>query len=323
MKTKVQTGSLLGLFGLLIGFQNCDHASFKGSAPSKEDSVQGNGEPYTGKPTGYYLNFDTANPCSDLDLNGKPLPNAEIQIKSASLAYLVRRECSDLAPKTIDSSSLDISGPGLMLGGNTFLQPTVINDFALVQAQCPAGTLPNAGAARSNLFRDSQNWTTKNWYIHPGISVSPLGTLSSLPLFQVQRSDSTLLDQWRRASQILNVKGNTRYALTFAATPGSTSVAAFKYTRDSESLQVEFDLQNGTSKVDWAVNVTNVTSTVRPFGTGYIGTVYFTTPTISNLDAADIGVTPAPLDPQGPNGQLNDSIFATAAQLETVDSFCH
>lgn len=332
---KSKSLSLLALVFVVqvVLFQNCGPMTNFSGAPKAQSS--GNGDAYTGKPDPYRY-FDSASPCADLDRNGKPLPNDQIQYQRSLVTtgldpFLVREQCADLAtPAPIASSEIQPIGgstSSFMYKSKLFSNQVVPAEFDVVAAACPAGLTPRTGVSRSNLFAFGQDWMnigSPGWFIHQGIGVDLYGSINSVKSFQVRRNNASFLEDWRRVSQFQTLAANTRYAYSFLARPGTVSKATFHVVRNgppaNESLSVTFDVQNGGAVVDWAVNFSNVTFTSNPVGNGYFTTVYFTTSASANLTSSDLGV--APSTNGATSGAFGDSINATAAQLERVGDFC-
>jgi hypothetical protein len=326
-KTKFIIANTVALFVLLIAFQNCAPNTFQGAVDNLSSKNSGNGNAYEGKPEIYYY-FDSQAPCSDKDLNGKPLANKQFFLYQNKNPDLVRNNCSDLAtPVSVPLASLTFSTNGsgtFSYQGNTFQPQTTFNEFAVVAASCPAGYSPKAGAIRKNLIKSSQDFLSADWF---GIPRSLDGTLGGLPRYQLTRDVDNLI-WYTRMSQAVTLSAGKTYAATFFAQKGNIGEACFSTWQDNEtSMSVYFDLNTGAGRTvglyGSGTPFSGISFANRPFAGGMIVTVFFTAP----ADYVNyMGITPAA--PAGanvdnaPSGSVGDNIFATAMQLEDVDNYC-
>lgn len=339
------SGLLLAGIVLVMSFQNCSHhVEYSGSSPQSKSSFD-NGQPYSGKP-GVYRRFDTGQPCSDLDLNGKPLPNDEILITQDSQGkvsgLLARQLCVDVAPVVIadtDLKAVPNSPDELIYKGQSFSTLNPPSPFDLVTPACPGGLVPKSSPLLSNIFVSPLDWSGQpnpnlfapgKWIIYPGIGVGLAGTIASLPAYSIQRNDSNNLSSFNRASQQVTLQTNVPYVFTFLAQPGTVNAADWWYYRQlgatdtspqNETSNITFDFQNLTAKVNYAFNISNVSATIRPFGNGFLCTVYFTSGTTTSSATTDIGIAPS-VSAVGANGKLGDSVLTTAAELLPVNQIC-
>jgi hypothetical protein len=316
---------------LVLTLQNCTPAQFGESLLSMSPTkASGNGGVYEGKPDIYY-HYETSAPCSDRGANGKPLPNKQIFIVRSgqtSIPQLVRENCSDLAvPVNLASDSLVFFNDGsgnFSYQGESYKAYTPASDFEVVAAGCPSGYVQRIGGAHQNLLQYSQDFFSSPWQFN-GIQGMLMGSLGSLPRFQLLRNDSSTLEWWRRVHQPVTLEAGKTYAFTFYAQKGTVSEAYFSGAQTNNlAINVYFDLTTGAGRDVSSGGFNNLSFASRPFSGGFILTTYFTA---SQTFVNYVGVTAAaPAGPNGindgPMGQVGDSIFATAVQLEDVNNFC-
>jgi hypothetical protein len=341
---KLLTFLLIVSFALF--FQNC--ARLQSTPTLAEDSSQTtkteNGGPYGGKP-GVFRYFSDSDPCTTLDLKGKPLPNEMILLKNTSPsrrdAFLTRQTCQDIKPILIPANEIqmDASADSLIYKNQSFLSQNRPGDFDIIAASCPAGKTAIPAAIRRNSFAFSVDWTSlqvwqsnvwsAGWYNFPGTAVGLDSTLSSLPAFLIERNDTTLLDNWRRASQHIYLPANTEYSFTFLARSGSVAAADFTFYRGvtgipgdpkNEEAVITFDFQTRTTSLVRNTNVSIQSSSISPLGNGFVCTVNFTTSATGDQGESNIGVAPSARGQY--YGNLGDSVVATAAQLVRINDFC-
>lgn len=320
---------------LLLSFQNCGHpVGFQGN--SSETQYSGNGSGYSGKPD-QFRHFDTNQPCTQVDRNGKPLPKEEIFFQPATsgtskIPFLVREQCQDIAPQMVSSVDLIFSPTAdyeFTYKNKLFSSQNPPGDFDVVASRCPAGTSPRNGAVRTNLIVSAQDWSrqvsAQGWSQHLGIGVSLNGSLNSLPSYLIVRNDANYLEEFRRLSQFMTLQRSTQYALSFLGRAGSVDSARFRFFRDvgtdpqDESLTVDFNFLTGVATIVSNANLAAAQVTMVPVANGFLCSVYFTTSGTGDQSISDIGISPTGLNFMG---QVGDSVFGTAAQLERVTDFC-
>lgn len=304
----------------LIGYQNCSRILLVGQSEKASMGGGGNGDGYEGKPDKIFVQNDMTMPCSEIGANGQPLPNREIfYYQSLSYSYLVRRDCADIAPEKIQNADLqvDLTTNTVIYQGLTYsLQPP--GDFSVVAASCPTGTSPIPSVTRTNLFADSQNLAGSSWWFHEGLEIPPqlVGTIAGIPSWAVRRV-GTLMDFYRRARRIYNVTAGTQYALSYLVRSGTkqaVSIHLWQWQRSSYIFEV--DLNNGAVTITDNQGITNPVVVTTPIAGGYFITLYFTPQSTWELD---MGPTP---QARYPFGVAGDEVHVTAAQLETVSSYC-
>lgn len=318
---------------MVVGFQNCSAPKQFGSKSSSNTQMSGHGEGYSGKPDLYEF-FDSRQPCSRRDRIGRPLPNFQIfyQPKAGTATrapHLVRRTCQDIDPVEINPSEITVSGTNaIAYQGMSFSGYSPSGDFDVVASACPAGKSPIAGATRRNLMVSSLNWTNVAngaWFWHQGVGANLFGTIQSLPSYLIVRNDPNALNGYERASQFLNLQPNTDYVFSFVARAGTVMGATARLTRGSiapnyEGLAVDFNFLTGTASIRSNSGLPPATVTMVPFGNGYLCTVYFRTTSMASFQAPiEIGVGPMDANYVA---NVDDSVIATAAQLESVSEFC-
>lgn len=322
------------IVGLLLGgFQNCSYPGSVAKPAKAQYSPQGNGDGYSGKVELYRHQNSTA-PCAALDREGQPLPNEQIFYQSPTVGgakspYLVRENCADITPRLIASSDLKFTVKGLAYKGNGFLSYERDNGFQVLAAKCPAGKSPIANVVRTNLIVNSQDWTEqpeyRGWMWHSGIVALLNGSIESLPAYTVVRNDSAFPEEYRRISQMKQLKSSTDYAFSFLAKKGTRDGVTFRYyrqdqkTNNEEYLIIDFDLNNGTSNIRLNSYLAPATISMSKVGEGYFCTVYFKTSATGGENFSDFGFSPTAV-----NGatHVGDSVYATAAQLEETAGFC-
>jgi hypothetical protein len=314
-------------------YQNCT-ASGPITFKSLAMSGGGNGEGYEGKLSIYSYTSPTS-PCTDLDNNGKPLPNSQIFHYSSQNLKLVRETCKDITPVQINPNSVQITNGGntIIYQGLDYLAPDR-GDFAVVKAQCPTGMVEKPTAQRVNLFQDSQFVSGDNvfkfdsgWWIQDGIATTQVGSLAGLPSWTIYRN-STTSDYWKRATQPVTIAAGKMYSYTFLARKGTIDKAGlFLYQCGVQpcnprqiNIVVSFDLTQKTYAVVDSTGDANFKVSMRPLGDATIITVYFTPSGVTEI--LDGGVMPYDSTNTNYYAPMGDAIEATAFQLEDVSNYC-
>lgn len=302
---------LIGTLLATIAFQACSGISFH-RPDSQILKSEGNGDGYTGKPSPYNYK-DPLAMCLEKGANGEPLPNAQIFVFPSGGVQLVRENCADIPPRPLLASEYSFDASGNIMYQNQVYQLTPIQTgFEIVAAACPAGRtlLPNPD--RRSLIGAPVDLQSSAW-AHQGLTVSLLGSLASLPLYQVQRTDPAMLEGWRRLNQSLNLNGNETYVFSFFAKPDANERLLFtSFFANYHDLRVEFDLSNGNAFVQSSSGIKTLTTQTTAFAGGLYINVYFELNANSpaNIGIASVGTT------------LGSSVAATAVQLERVANFC-
>jgi len=109
------------LVTLLAGCTESKPVAFSSSSFAEES---GNGTSYDGLQAQYF-SYDLANPCTDLDATGAPMPNqimfVDMSNNQINAAALARSQCQQLIPAApIAASSLSLAGNNLVYLGNSF-----------------------------------------------------------------------------------------------------------------------------------------------------------------------------------------------------------
>jgi len=310
---------LMSLFGTVTLFQNCSNRSVQFHNHEQTSGTivladSGNGEGYGGKLDRFEHRIPEEE-CLESGMNGQKLPNGQIFAYSTGLVQIVREKCADISPRTLRNTeyTFDVAG-NIIYSGRTFAA-TAPGDFDTLAAACPIGRTPLPGAGRTNLLAESQNLMASNWGGPPipGLTVQLIGSLASLPLFSITRSDSGMLENWRRPAQNPSQIGNQDYVFSFFASPSASERALFISDQTGlQDLEIEFNLSTGASNILVSSGVSNVSTTSRPFGGGLFLSVYFRPSVSAN---PHIGVASA-------DQRLGSAIAATAYQLERVSAFC-
>ena len=316
---------------MTLAYQNCSNSP----VPSNTSSVKlANGEGYSGK-VGLYRRFDTQVPCTEKDRDGKPLSNEQIFYQSsffggAKEPFVVRENCQDVNPAPIGSNAVNFDAVGnLSFKGRAYENYQANADFQVLASACPSGKTPIIGALRTNLIVNSQDWTEQpvyqGWMWHSGIQALLNGSIKSLPAYTISRTDPAFPEEFRRISQLKQLKPNTEYAFSFLAKKGTRDSINFRYfrvdqrTNNEEYIVLDFNLISGTATFRQNDFLSQATVTITPVGEGFFCTVFFKTSATAGENFSDFGFSPS-----AKNGvtRVGDSVFATAAQLETTTSYC-
>jgi hypothetical protein len=296
----------------LLLFQACNGKVNFTSLPTGDFKSDQNGEGYSGKPTPYNL-LQPNMPCSEIGANGKPLPNSQIFEFSNAAVQLVRENCTDIQPRILDSHEYSRGSQGeITFQGKAFVLTPISDPFQVVAASCPPGKSLIPSAQRTNLLKDAINLTSPAWE-HGGLGVALEGSLASLPLYRVERTDSNALESWHRMAQSPLLLAGEKYVFSFFAKPSSTEKVMFtSYYPNIQDFEVEIDLLTGAASIKSAVGVNFLSSKAQPFAGGLYINLYFEV--LSNVQA-NIGAASS--------GQfLGSSISLTALQLEKISNFC-
>ncbi len=315
------------MVAMVLSYQNCSRVEFGDARTKLSMGGGGNGDGYEGKP-GIWEHY-TPQVCSDIGANGQPLPAKEIFLFASGNAQLVRENCVDLSPpQNLDPGQVQIVSGGatqiLAFNGDSYTS-VAGGDFAVVASQCPAGMSMRASPVRSNIFGDSQYLVdaSPNWWIQPGLTSSLVGSMASLPAWEINRAtvDS---ESWRRASQVLPLTADRLYSYTFYARAGTTDEVGINIWQcgvtypclPHMNVYLRLNLTTGVVETLDPSGTSSLSTAVRPFAGGTIVTVFFT-PTGSF--ETDIGVMPFSATYIAPQ---NDSIVVTGFQLEEVSNYC-
>jgi hypothetical protein len=299
-----------------LSFSPADDASSQPPTPLQETRLEsGNGEGYSGKLTRYEYR-DTQRPCREKSRLNQPLPNAQINSYSEGGTYLVRKECTDVSPEALNRDEVALTPVGdITYSGLIFKETPLPGEFDILAAQCgPVGLSPRVSPVRQNLIAESQNLLSLRHLRHPGIGVNSLGTLAGLPVFQISRIQTPVIEQWQRLTQDPVVQSGRRYVYSFFArrNPGDSAVLQSYKEGGAHEIRAIFSLNDGSAIVDRSVGVTNVITSVQNLEEGLFISTYFTSVEPGMIN---IGIAPAaPL--------LNAQLTATLIHLEDVSSFC-
>lgn len=329
---------------LLSFYQNCSKSEGSRDSASRPQ-LSGDGTVYTGLQGQMFERLDSLEPCSTMDLTGRPLANEMVLVKSDNAGeirpFQVRTSCQDIIPNPIpkDEVRFDSVNGTLEFKNQAFQARVIASEFDSARASCPSGMSPRPNASRINEFANPLDWTrlqtnsSPGWFLFPaGLSVTPYGSIAGLTSYRILRNDPNNLQYWVQPQQMLTLKANTRYSFSFIAQAGSVDRALWFFYRNlsnnggqnspiDESAHVDFDFTQGKATVGWVQNITNVSATMTPFESGFLCTVYFTSSTTANQNPLTyIGVSPSTKGQQ--NGVVGDSIQATNAQLVPVNQFC-
>lgn len=297
---------------ILLPFQACqDKLNFITDLGSDLKSGV-NGEGYGGKPTPY--NFeDPKLSCSEIGANGKPLPRAQIFLFSSGLAQLVRENCADITPVPLSSQDFSMGSQDEIIYKNqSFLANRSLDAFEVVAASCPAGQTMRAAPVRLSDLQAPLDLQDPIWE-HGGLSVTLEGSLASLPLYNVRRSDPSALESWHRMAQSPLLRASESYVFSFYVKPSATEKAMFtSYYPNVQDFRIEFELLTGTANVQSLTGVNLISTKAQAFAGGLYVSIYFQP--LSDVQA-NIGVASS--------GQfLGSNLSMTALQLETVSNFC-
>jgi hypothetical protein len=320
--------SLLGLGALLVvSFQNCQvQPKFD---VSQKTASEGNGDSYGGKPE---ILDRTDSTCTELDRQGRPLPSAQIFVyRSSGQVAMVRENCQDIQPHLLAPADFSFATDGskdVIVDGHLFKPTAVQSALDVIAAACPAG-LTEKNVTRVNLVPAELDMTDLNtWWNHVGITSTFASVIGSIPSFKIERTDSSLLEYWRRAHYEGMIKPSTRYAFSFLAKPGSVNDVFVGISDNANAntakISLIADASTGAVTVPENVNFTNVTSSSRVFAGSRFITIYFTSP--PSMSYSVVGL--------GPNGyvlnnasyiqdtHVGDSVQVSGLQLEEISSFC-
>lgn len=304
--------ALLLIFMIVLSFQGCGGKVGFFTSEEDRDSKFKNGEGYGGKPTPYDF-LDPKRVCADVGANGKPLPTSQIFVLSDKSVQLVREGCADTKPRTLAASEYSFAPNGDVVYQNqTFTRNTTQDPFDIVAATCPSGRTPLANPVRTSFLAEPLDLQAPVWE-SAGLAVTLEGALASLPLYQVQRNDPTMLEGWHRMAQSPILTSGEAYVFSFYAKPDSSARALFtSYYPGVQDFRIEFDLVTGAATVQSAVGVKLLSTKAQSFAGGLYINIYFES---LNNTSANIGVASA--------GEfLGSSISMTALQFEQVSNFC-
>jgi hypothetical protein len=293
-------------------FQACQkNLNFKSILDTNGDSKL-NGEGYSGKPIIYdFLNQKQA--CLEKGANGNALPNSEIFIFPTGVAELVRENCVDIKPRPLGPQEYSIASNGDLVYQNQIFNSIINQDaFSVVAASCPAGKslLPNP--VRSSILQEPIDLQAKSWE-HPGLAVNLVGSMGSLPLYEVKRNDPNALESWHRMAQSPLLAAGESYVFSFYVKPDAVEKALFvSYFANVHYVNIEFDLLTGAATVQSATGIKLISTKAQMFSGGLYISIYFQ----SLIDtSANMGIASA--------GQfLGSSISTTALQFEKISNFC-
>jgi hypothetical protein len=244
--------------------------------------------------------------------------------------YTVRENCSDIAPQPLASKDVKFDAKGSLIFKNkAFANYRADADFQVLAASCPVGKSNIPGASRTNLILNSQDWTEQpvyqGWMWHSGILALLNGSIKSLPAYTLVRNDPAFPEEFRRISQVKQLKSNTDYAFSFLAKKGTRDFINFRYYRvdeatgNEEYIIIDFSLVTGVASIRLNSNLPPATVTMTPVGEGFFCTVYFKTSPTGGENFSDFGFSPSAVDGVT---QVGDSVYATAAQLEATGDYC-
>lgn len=302
------------LLVVLLAYQACGkRVDFK--SHEKASSSTDNGEGYAGKLTSYEFR-DPAQACVQLDKNNRPLPNGQIFSFENGGLQLVRKLCADITPQNLNPQDVVVQPNGDFQFQNQNFAALALQDFGVVAANCPVPRAPAASPVRVSLLPPVLNLTAAGWGTHDSVTASYMGSLSSLPLFNVERTNPSALDNWRRLSASANLVNSEMYVFSFFAKRSvSGERALFIGSHANISLmdvEVAFNLDTGAASVLVASGVTNFSTTSVVVGDGLYFSVYFQPSTASTFN---FGVAPE-------SATLGARIAMTAMSLERVSAFC-
>lgn len=300
----------LALFATLFAFQNCT-TKYRTIGPV----AQGNGDSYSGM-IAHYLSQDPTNPCNKLSNLGNPFPKTEIFL-NGSTYQLVRQNCMDITPIPLDPTAITIdnSNNTVVYQGQTLSVQTDLSEYNQVPVVCPAGTSPNM--TTGNQLADPLNlMTSPPWFMHPGVSVTLAGSVLALPIYQVQLTNPSELEDWRRVYQNIPLTPNTPYVLTFLMQRNNDNDGVIEYYfSDTDLFDIDVNFATQTTTVAAALGLTPVVTNVSAYGSALAVSVAFTTPAEVTGITGGFGVNPYRPGNATPTVDLGDAVNATAASL--------
>lgn len=303
-------------FLLILFYQNCSRVETQqkeqGAISAPSLNASGNGDGYSGKLTRFEQN-DPMSPCQEIAENKKPLPNGVIYAYPEGKIELVRSQCKDIVPFAV--SDFNLTENFIEYNNLKFFATEQPSDFQVLAASCPPGTMQNASSNRINLFSNSIDLVNGSWSLHPGLSVTPDGTLAGLPLFKIKRISPALTESWRRLYSHSMITTNQRYVFSFFA---KTNVSENAYVvgylpSNGAFFQSAFNLMTGLPLNSLANGFSNISYSTKAFSDGLFISVYFT-PGID--DSLYVGVAQE-------SANLETGISVTALQLENISNFCN
>ncbi len=300
------------LFLWVLSFQACSDGQIAFSPQGFAKTSSGNGEGYDGKLRFEYR--DSASVCVEKGANGQPLPNRVIFAYSAQQFQLVRNQCQDIQPVFLTDQDVSQGLDQLTYQNQVYNLVSESKDFDVLAAPCPSNQNLKTGVTRTNLMGDSIDLLSSRWDRHPGIMVQASGSLAGLPLFQISRNDSALLDAWRRLNQYTPVLAGETYVFSAFIRRDASQDALFVFyaepTADYFSLSV--NLITGQATSPSGPGFSNISVATQSLASGVFISVFLTPNNSGNLYP---GITP--------KGQtLGSQIFATALQMEKVADYC-
>jgi hypothetical protein len=242
--------SLFLSLAIVLAYQGCgNHLSFISPESIAANKSENNGDGYTGKPSPYDFRTSTE-PCLDKGANGKSLPNAQIFIFPTGGAQLVREQCADITPRPLSSQEYTVLPNGdLMYQNQTYASNLNLGDFDVVAASCPPGKSVLANPVRESLIAPPLYLQDSGW-AHPGLTINWDGTLASLPVYKIERTNPNQLQAYNRMNASLRMNANETYVFSFFAKTDPTEKVLFTaYYPNNHDFRVEFDLLTGSPTV--------------------------------------------------------------------------
>jgi hypothetical protein len=200
----------------------------------------------------------------------------------------------------------------LIYQNQTFTLLSNQGPFDVVASSCPAGQTPLANPVRQSFLQAPLDLQDPVWE-HAGLAVDLVGSLASLPLYQVQRNDPNALESWHRMAQSpLLVAGETYVFSVFVKPDPVEKMQFVSYFPNVQDVRIEFDLLTGAANIQSSTGVQILGTKAQMFGGGLYINIFFRS---LSSTSANIGVASS--------GQfLGSSILATALQFEKVSNFC-
>ena len=316
--------AFVAVTAMVVAFQNCSAPSdFMGLSSKASSGGTGNGDSYGGKP-GDYSYYDPSNPC-DKGRDDKPLPNQQIRL--ATSYQLVRENCRDITPQTLDPAQVSFtSNESLSYRGLSFAITPVRGTFDVMAAECPSGYAPRANAVRTNVVQSGGDLTVRPPWVDEWTTTRTDGVLGSLPAFTITRASASPV-YWERVYQGQVFKPSTNYAVSFFASPGNVDDVYFSSTEWENNIQISvieitLNTLTGAGWIGSANGYSNVSFTSRLIDGTRFFTIYFRSPPRTPVSAA-FGFGPSGQSQGGPDvSKRGDSIKVGNVQMEELSSFC-
>ncbi len=298
---------------MVLGYQSCGsqkETDFHTNSSNRTVQGRANGEGYPGKLVRYEYYSETEK-CRFSQANGERPPNAVIFATLEDKAQLVREDCQDITPVTLDASLAQFEMSEIVYQGRTFPNNTT-NNISQVQLPCPVGQSSVPSIVPQNLVTASLDLFNRSWYVHSGVNVVLDGSIQGLPIFNVQRQP--LGPQWSRILEVVPVQAGRNYAATAIVEPGISQDLRVLFTDNTiQIFEINVNLGGPSFTVLNQDNATNIQVNIQPLGRGHFVTIFFTPSINANMD---VGMGPAP------SAALTDINLTGIQLISNISQYC-